>query len=66
VCPGRARTRSYHHVAQGRNDEPVQQALRALRGRYSGWGFWKLPHRLCKKGLVINYKLRYAVIGCWS
>jgi putative transposase len=46
----------YHRVAQGRNDEPVQQALRALTGRYPGWGFWKRPHRLRKNGLLINHK----------
>jgi putative transposase len=47
---------SYHSVIRGRNDEPVQQALRALTGRHPGWGFWKLPHRLRKNGLVINHK----------
>lgn len=47
---------SYHPVAHGRNDEPVQQALRALSGRHPGWGFWKLHHRLRKNGLVINHK----------
>jgi putative transposase len=43
-------------VARGRNDEPVEQALRALTGRHPGWGFWKLHHRLRKNGLVINHK----------
>ena len=47
---------SYHPVAQGHNDEPVQQALRALSVRHPGWGFWKLHHRLRKNGLVINHK----------
>lgn len=47
---------SYHLVAHGRNDEPVQQALRALSGRHPGWGFRKLHHRLRKNGLVINHK----------
>jgi putative transposase len=47
---------SYHLVVQGRNDEPVQAALRALSGRHPGWGFWKLHHRLRKNGLVINHK----------
>jgi putative transposase len=43
-------------VAQARNEEPVQAALRALSGRHPGWGFWKLPHRLRKNGLVLNHK----------
>lgn len=47
---------SYHPVVQGRNDEPVQVTLWALGGRYPGWGFWKLPHRLRKNGLLINHK----------
>ena len=47
---------SYHPVVQGRNDEPVQHALRALAGRYPGWGSWKLHHRLRKNGLLINHK----------
>ncbi|RSK47194.1 IS3 family transposase [Hymenobacter rigui] len=47
---------SYHLVAQGRHDEPVQAALQALSGRHPGWGFWKLHHRLRKNGLVINHK----------
>jgi putative transposase len=41
---------------RGRNDEPVQQALQTLTGRHPGWGFWKLPHRLRKNGLLINHK----------
>jgi putative transposase len=47
---------SYYPVAQRRNDEPVQQALRALSGRHPGWVFWKLHHHLRKNGLVINHK----------
>jgi putative transposase len=47
---------SYHPVGQRRNDEPVQAALRALTGRYPGWGFWNLRHRLRKNDLVINHK----------
>lgn len=47
---------SYHLVAQGCHDEPVQQALRTSSGRHPGWGFWKLHHRLRKDGLVINPK----------
>lgn len=47
---------SYYPVAQGRNDEPAQQALRVLSGRYPDWGFWKLHYRLRKNGLVINHK----------
>ncbi|MBO2013053.1 IS3 family transposase [Siccationidurans soli] len=47
---------SYHPVAHGRNDEPVQEALWALSGRHPGWGFWKLHHRLRKNGLVITHK----------
>ena len=47
---------SYHPVVHGRNDEPVEQVLRALSGRHPGWGFWKLHHRLRKNGLVINHK----------
>ncbi|MET4107618.1 DDE-type integrase/transposase/recombinase [Hymenobacter sp. UYP22] len=43
-------------MAQGRNDEPVQQALRALSGRHPGWDFWKLHHRLRKNGRLINHK----------
>lgn len=48
--------RSSYHPVHGRNDEPVQQALRALSGRHPGWDFWKLHHRLRKNGLVINHK----------
>lgn len=51
LCRGR-----YQPVVRGRNEEPVQQALRALSGRHPGWGFWKLHHRLRKNGLVINHK----------
>ena len=47
---------SYQPVLRGRNDEPVEQALRALSGRRPSWGFWKLYHRLRKNGLVINHK----------
>lgn len=47
---------SYQPVGRGRNDEPVQQALRALSERHPGWSFWKLHHRLRKNGLVINHK----------
>ena len=47
---------SYQPVTRGRNDEPVQQALRALTGRHPGRGFWKLHHRLRKNGLVISHK----------
>ena len=47
---------SYHPVVRGRNDEPLQDALRVLSGWHPGWGFWKLPHRLRKNGLVINHK----------
>jgi putative transposase len=49
-------SRSYYSAGRGRNDEPVQQALRALTGRHPGWGFWKLHQRLRKNGLVINHK----------
>ena len=37
-------------------DEPVQEALRALSGRYPGGGFWKLRHRLRKNRLPVNHK----------
>ncbi|GGG60069.1 hypothetical protein GCM10011378_40060 [Hymenobacter glacieicola] len=47
---------SYHLLVPGRNDEPVQHALRALTGHYPGWGFWELHHRLRKNGLLINHK----------
>ncbi len=47
---------SYHPVARGRNEVPVQEVLRALTGRHPGWGFWKLHHRLRKNDLVIKHK----------
>ena len=42
-------------------DGPVQEALQALIGRHPGWGFWKLHHRLRKKGLAINHKRTWRI-----
>ena len=56
---------SYNPVAQRRNDEPVQQALQALSGRHPGWGFWKLHHRLRKKGWQSTLNAPCVLTGHW-